>query len=69
MLCWDKARRRGWKEPHCAIITTEPNRIVAKVHNRMPAILLPEAEVEWLNLDTTPEQALELIKPYPDEQM
>lgn len=55
--------------PHCAIITTEPNRVVGKVHDRMPAILLPEAEAEWLDLDTTPEQAVELIRPYPDGLM
>lgn len=32
----------------------------------MPAIFLPEVEARWLNLDTTPEQALEIIRPYPD---
>jgi putative SOS response-associated peptidase YedK len=35
----------------------------------MPAILKPEAEAEWLNLDTTPEQAMELLRPYPDSEM
>lgn len=62
-------REEEEKEAYCAIITTEPNRTVANVHDRMPAILLPEAEAEWLDLDTTPEQALELIRPYPDEKM
>ena len=56
-------------EPHCAFITTDANGIVGKVHDRMPAILTPEAEREWLNLDTPPEQALELLQPYPDSQM
>jgi putative SOS response-associated peptidase YedK len=57
------------KEPCCAIITTEPNGLVSQVHNRMPAMLLPEAEADWLNLDTTPEQALELLQAYPDSEM
>lgn len=35
----------------------------------MPAILLPEAKADWLDLDTTPEQALELMRPYPDGLM
>jgi putative SOS response-associated peptidase YedK len=56
-------------EPYCAIITTEANSLVKPVHDRMPAILLPEAESDWLNLDTTPEQALELLQPYPDGEM
>jgi putative SOS response-associated peptidase YedK len=56
-------------EPHCAIITTDANGIVGRVHDRMPAILLPEVEREWLYLDTTPEQALDLLRPYPESEM
>lgn len=66
---WREQEDDGGKEPHCAIITTEPNALVGKVHDRMPAILRPEAEAEWLSLDTTPEQARELIRPYADEEM
>jgi len=29
--------------------------IVGRVHDRMPAILKPEAESLWLDLDTMPE--------------
>lgn len=64
----ERAGEEGGK-PYCAIITTGPNGVVGKVHDRMPAILLPEAEADWLSLDTTPEQALELVRPYPDELM
>jgi putative SOS response-associated peptidase YedK len=31
-----------------AIITTEPNELCAALHNRMPAILAPEAWPQWL---------------------
>ena len=38
----------GWLYS-CTIITTTPNPVVAKVHDRMPAILPgPEAEAAWL---------------------
>jgi putative SOS response-associated peptidase YedK len=57
------------EKPRCVIITTEPNRTAGMVHDRMPAMLLPEAESEWLDLDTTPEQALGLLRPYPDGLM
>lgn len=56
-------------EPHCAIITTEPNKLVSQIHDRMPAILKPEVEAEWLNLDTTPELSLEMLQPYQDNEM
>lgn len=59
----------GGDAPQCAIITTEPNGVVGKVHDRMPAILRPEAEAEWLNLDTTPKKAQELLVSYPDSEM
>ena len=54
---------------YCAIITTEPNKLVSPIHDRMPAILKPQAEAEWLSLDTTPQQALELLQPYQDAEM
>jgi putative SOS response-associated peptidase YedK len=33
----------------CTIITTEPNSIVARIHNRMPVILPKESEKHWLD--------------------
>ena len=39
------------------------------VHNRMPCILRPEDEEVWLNPDTTEEQLLRLLIPYPDGEM
>lgn len=47
---WD-----SWKNPAgepirtCTIITTEPNELMARIHNRMPAILSPDARQEWLD--------------------
>ena len=66
---WREQEGGEGKEPHCVIITTGPNLTVGRVHDRMPAMLLPEAEREWLDLDTTPEQMLGLLRPYPDGLM
>ena len=52
------------------IITTEPNELMAGIHNRMPVILPREAEEAWLNPDETEaEQLLPLLRPYPAEAM
>jgi putative SOS response-associated peptidase YedK len=47
-----------------AVITTEPNELMRPIHDRMPAILLPENESRWLK---EPDESLlqSLLKPYP----
>jgi putative SOS response-associated peptidase YedK len=50
----------------CTIITTQPNKIVAPIHDRMPVILLPEDEDTWLDPDLRePEAVVGLLRPYP----
>lgn len=39
----------GRKISTCTIITTTPNSLMADIHDRMPAILRPEDEAEWLD--------------------
>jgi putative SOS response-associated peptidase YedK len=52
------------------IITTGPNELIMPIHNRMPAILLPELEAAWLNSDiTSTPELLALLRPYPAESM
>jgi putative SOS response-associated peptidase YedK len=51
------------------VITTPPNRMMEKIHDRMPAILLPENEKLWLDTELKPDEALQLIIPYPAECM
>jgi putative SOS response-associated peptidase YedK len=48
-----------------AILTTEPNFFVSKVHDRMPVILLPRDEKNYLT--APPETAAQLLRPYPDD--
>jgi putative SOS response-associated peptidase YedK len=56
-------QRRPWSS--FAILTTEANRLVAQIHNRMPVILSPDDEATWLNPEATPAQAQACLKPFP----
>ena len=66
----------SWRAPDdatiysCNIITTEPNSLVAKVHNRMPVILEQEAYDVWLDpAEQSPDRLDVWLKPYPAERM
>jgi putative SOS response-associated peptidase YedK len=68
---WD-----SWQNPEgrqvrtCTIITTEPNELVASIHNRMPVILSRQAIEQWLDPAQNDNQALlSLLKPYPADEM
>jgi putative SOS response-associated peptidase YedK len=65
-----------WQSPEgsqlrsATIITTEPNPLVAKVHNRMPVILHPDDYALWLSPDEQPPSALQhLLTAFPAEEM
>ncbi len=50
----------------CAIITTEPNTLVARIHDRMPVILDPAVEARWLDsMLTDPLAVLDCLRPCP----
>ncbi len=54
----------------CAIITTQPNELIAPIHNRMPVILPPEAYDRWLSPEEQSATALQsLLRPYPADAM
>jgi putative SOS response-associated peptidase YedK len=55
--------------PVFTIITTDPNRMVSAIHNRMPAVLPLKHEKDWLNPDMNEKQLLEMLQPFPDTQM
>lgn len=65
----EEPNEQGIVEPHFVIITTEPNNVVAPIHNRMPAILIPDDEAKWLSSDFSPREALSMLEPYPADQM
>jgi len=54
----------------CTIITTQPNEMMAPIHNRMPVILSPEAYPLWLSAEEKDSNQLtQLLVPYPADQM
>lgn len=48
----------------CTIITTEATAELRPIHDRMPAILMPEAFDPWLAPSLPPEAARDLLKPF-----
>jgi putative SOS response-associated peptidase YedK len=54
----------------CVIITTQPNSLLATIHNRMPVILPEAAYAQWLDPgEGDPKQLSALLLPYPAEEM
>mgnify|MGYP001309494672 FL=1 len=65
-----------WKPPEgepletCTVITTEPNDLMAPIHNRMPVILSPASYDQWLDLSFQQIEPLKaLLRPYPSEEL
>lgn len=65
-----------WEDPQgeaidsCTIITTEPNDMMTKLHNRMPVILHPRDYILWLDPEVQkPEKVQPLLRPYPSREM
>jgi putative SOS response-associated peptidase YedK len=68
---WD-----AWKSPEgpilrtCTIVTTEPNELMATIHNRMPAILGPDERSLWLDHDLRDADMLQaLLRSYSSDEM
>ena len=68
---WDSWKNAAGEQIRtCTIITTEPNELMARIHNRMPAILAPEAREQWLDPTNRDASALSsLLGPYSSEEM
>ena len=69
---WDEwvDKTSGEVHPTFTIITTEPNELMARLHNRMPVILPGrDAERAWLADDLGPAAHQQLLVPYPTELM
>lgn len=67
---WDTWRDTEGNEMRTfTIITTEPNDLVAPIHNRMPVVLTPENEALWLDNSLPQEAWLAALKPYPADLM
>ena len=68
---WEEWRSpEGWPLRSCTIITVAANELVAPIHDRMPAMLLPEDEALWLDHGVTAtERVLPVLRPYPAVEM
>ena len=51
------------------VVTTRPNELVARIHDRMPAILRPEDVSLWLDPESRPETVRKALEPYPTDRM
>jgi putative SOS response-associated peptidase YedK len=61
---WEPAHAEG-ALPTCTLLTTEPNAVVAPVHERMPVILPKEQYPAWLDPERRREDQLRpLLVPY-----
>ncbi len=49
----------------CAIVTTEPNGLIRPIHDRMPAILDPGLESDWLDPGAGEGDLLAMLRPLP----
>jgi putative SOS response-associated peptidase YedK len=66
----------SWKSPEgisiysCSVITTVPNELMTSIHDRMPVILKPEDEKDWLNPNNNdPAYLQQYLKSFDSEQM
>ena len=66
---WDTWGNRGDVITSCAIITTAANEIVEPLHDRMPAILVPESYDVWLSPNTDSVLLKRQLMPFPAWKM
>jgi putative SOS response-associated peptidase YedK len=62
----------SWRDPDtatrlytCSILTTDPNELVARLHDRMPVVLDPTDWDAWLSEATPPTELRSLLRPAP----
>lgn len=51
------------------ILTTDPNELTERVHNRMPVILEPRDYERWMEPADPERPPVDLLRPYPAEKM
>lgn len=53
----------------CAILTTEPNELLAPIHDRMPVIVSPQDYGAWIAAGTSTKEVQRLVQSYPPGDM
>lgn len=65
---WKDPTNQQWLETF-SIITTDPNEVVAPLHNRMPVILERKDYGRWLGEISLQAPPIDLLRPYPAAEM
>jgi putative SOS response-associated peptidase YedK len=65
---WKDPLTQTWYKTY-TIVTTEPNGLVSKLHDRMPVILAKEEEKIWLTDGVPMADLLSLCNPFPEVEM
>jgi putative SOS response-associated peptidase YedK len=63
---WQNPKTGRWEDTF-AVITSDPNAKMGKIHNRQPVILEPREYAEWLSESERP--PVHLLRTLPDEDM
>ncbi len=59
---WDTNKNVSEQEvASCTVVTVAANAQLAGIHDRMPAVILPQFAAEWLSCETSTEQARSML--------
>lgn len=64
---WREWEGDGTPRRSVTILTTEANDLMSDLHDRMPVLLRPDEEGDWLH--GSPEERAALCRPYPDDDL
>jgi putative SOS response-associated peptidase YedK len=67
---WESWRPKGGDPLETfSILTIDPNEVMEPIHNRMPVILEPKDYDRWLDPGDPQRPPVDLLRPYPADQM
>ncbi len=68
---WDRWTDRldGTVIESCTVLTTTPNRLLARIHNRMPVLLDEDHAARWLDPELSEVGATELLTPFDADRL
>jgi putative SOS response-associated peptidase YedK len=64
---WERWEKSGRRLETCTVVTTDANRLLEDLHDRMPVILSPQSVKQWLASDTPPSALSALLHPASEE--
>ncbi len=66
---WERWEKGEQPLETCTILTTEPNSLLAPIHNRMPVIISPRHFEQWLDPEADSASLHNLLHPYPPGEL